>query len=99
MSAESLRRRTITGVVVSNKMAKTVTVRVERLVRHPKFGKTLRKYTTYYCHDEKCEAKPGDKVTIAATRPISKLKRWALQTIVERAKVTAEPVAAAPTNS
>lgn len=85
-AAEGHRRKFITGVVVSNKMQKTITVKVERLVRHPKFGKIQRKYTTLVAHDEKGEAKPGDKVTVASTRPMSKLKRWTLKEIVERGR-------------
>ncbi len=93
-AAEKARLKTVTGFVVSNKMKKSITVQVERLVRHPKFGKFQRKYTTYTSHDEKNEARPGDKVTIISCRPLSKSKRWTLKAIVERARgseVTAAP--------
>jgi small subunit ribosomal protein S17 len=83
------RKRTVTGVVVASGMNKTIKVQVERLVRHPKFGKFVRKYTTYYCHDEKREARPGDKVTILSCRPLSKTKRWVLGKIVERVRTEA----------
>ncbi len=77
-------RRTVTGVVTGDKMEKTIRVRVERLVQHPTFGKTLRKFYVCYAHDEKREAKLGDKVELAETRPLSRLKSWRLVRIVER---------------
>lgn len=71
------RRKTKTGVVVSNKMAKTAVVRVERTFRHPLYGKVVRSAKKYYAHDEQASSlKEGDTVTIVETRPISKLKRW-----------------------
>ena len=78
-------RRTVTGVVTADKMEKTVRVRVERLVAHPQFSKVLRKHYVCYAHDEKKEAKRGDKVELAETRPISRLKHWRLLRLVERA--------------
>ena len=70
-------RRVKTGVVISTKMAKTVTVRVERTVRHPLYGKVLRTSKKYYAHDENANSlKEGDHVTIVESRPTSKLKRW-----------------------
>ncbi|HEX7283991.1 MAG TPA: 30S ribosomal protein S17 [Vicinamibacterales bacterium] len=75
----------ITGVVVSDKMEKTVTVAVERQVRHEVYGKTQRRTSTFVAHDENNEAKIGDTVVIAESRPLSKRKRWALVRIVERA--------------
>jgi len=78
------RRRNVTGVVVSDKMDKTIKVRVERFVQHPAFEKTLRKHYVCYAHDEKKEAKRGDKVELAETRPISRLKHWRLLRIVEK---------------
>ena len=78
-------RRTVTGVVTADKMDKTVKVRVERLVQHPQFSKTLRKHYVCYAHDEKREAKMGDKVELMESRPISKLKHWRLVRVVEKA--------------
>lgn len=78
-------RRTVTGVVTADKMPKTVKVRVERLVQHPQFSKTLRKHYDCYAHDEKSEAKMGDKVELMESRPISKLKHWRLVRVVEKA--------------
>lgn len=77
--SEALRgnRKVKKGVVVSTKMAKTVTVRVERTVRHPVYGKVIRLSKKYYAHDEDSNTlKEGDVVTIIETRPMSKLKRW-----------------------
>jgi small subunit ribosomal protein S17 len=78
-------RRLVTGVVTADKMDKTVKVRVERLVQHPQFSKTLRKHYVCYAHDEKREAKLGDKVELMESRPISKLKHWRLVRVVEKA--------------
>jgi len=72
------------GEVVSNKMAKTIVVRVERRFPHPQFKKIVKTYKKFYAHDEKAEAKIGDLVVIQETRPMSKLKRWKLIEIVER---------------
>jgi len=79
-------RKTKTGVVSSDKMEKTVTVAVERKVKHPMYGKFVKKTTKFHAHDEKNEAKPGDVVKIMETRPLSKTKRWRLVEIIERAK-------------
>jgi small subunit ribosomal protein S17 len=76
MSAERGNRRTKQGVVVSNKMAKTVVVRVERTLRHPLYSKVVARTKKYYAHDESGQLQPGDRVTIMEARPISKLKRW-----------------------
>ena len=78
-------RRTVTGVVTADKMDKTVRVRVERLVAHPQFSKTLRKHYVCYAHDEKREARMGDRVELMESRPLSKLKHWRLVRVVERA--------------
>lgn len=78
-------RRTVTGVVTADKMEKTVRVRVERLVAHPQFSKTLRKHYVCYAHDEKGEARMGDKVELMESRPLSKLKHWRLVRVVEKA--------------
>ena len=96
------RRRVVAGVVVSDKMDKTIKVRVERFVQHPAFEKTLRKHYVCYAHDEKKEAKRGDKVELAETRPISRLKHWRLLRIVEKGDVAAAadaPAAARPPKS
>ncbi len=72
------------GEVISNKMAKTIIVRVERRFPHPKFKKVVTGYKKFYAHDEKAEAKVGDRVRIEETRPISKTKRWRLVEVIER---------------
>ena len=77
-------RKQRVGEVVSNKMAKTIVVRVERRFSHPKFSKVITAYKKFYAHDEKSEAKPGDRVRIEETRPLSKLKRWKLTEIIEK---------------
>jgi small subunit ribosomal protein S17 len=76
------------GSVISNKMAKTIVVRVQRRFPHPRYKKVITAYSKLYAHDEKGEAKVGDVVLIEETRPLSKLKRWRLTRIVER---SAEP--------
>jgi len=73
------------GVVSSDKMNKTIVVQVDRLIEHPKYGKRIRRVTRYYAHDEACEAKLGDKVEIVETRPLSKIKRWRLVRVIEKA--------------
>lgn len=75
-------RRSLSGVVVSDKMDKSITVRVERLYRHAKYGKIVRRHDKYHAHDEKNEARLGDEVEIMATRPMSKTKRWRLVRVV-----------------
>jgi small subunit ribosomal protein S17 len=82
------RRRAQIGMVVSDKMEKTIVVDVERFKKHPRYEKYLRRKKRYHVHDEKSEAKVGDQVEIVATRPISKQKRWRLVRIV-RAGVAA----------
>ena len=77
--------RTTTGRVVSNKMEKTITVLVERRVKHPIYGKYITRSTKFHAHDEANEANIGDVVTIAESRPLSKLKTWTLKSIDERA--------------
>ena len=78
------KRKERLGKVISNKMAKTIVVRVERRFAHPTFKKVVTQYKKLYAHDEKSEAKPGDRVRIEETRPFSKLKRWRLVEVVER---------------
>ena len=79
-------RKTRIGVVTSNKMTKTITVAVERKVKHPIYGKFVKKTTKFHAHDEKQEASIGDLVRIMETRPLSKTKRWRLVEIVEKVK-------------
>ena len=75
-----------TGRVVSAAMAKGIVVAVDRLVAHPLYKKTIRRTSKLMAHDEQNECRPGDKVVIEETRPLSKRKRWALVRIVEKAK-------------
>lgn len=79
--------RALTGVVTSNKADKTITVRVDRRVKHPVYGKFIRRSTKLAAHDEHNDCQPGDTVTIVESRPISKTKSWRLGAIVERAGV------------
>jgi small subunit ribosomal protein S17 len=79
-------RKTRTGVVSSNKMDKTISVTVERKLRHPIYGKFVKKSKKFMAHDENNDCNIGDTVTIMETRPLSKLKRWRLVEVIERAK-------------
>ena len=79
-------RKERVGIVTSDKMDKSITVTVERRVMHPKYGKFVKRSSTFMAHDEKEEANIGDTVRISETRPVSKRKRWRLVEIVERAK-------------
>lgn len=79
-------RKVRVGVVTSNKMQKTITISIDRKVKHPKYGKFMHKTTKYMAHDEKNECKEGDLVKIMETRPLSKNKCWRVVEIVERAK-------------
>lgn len=81
------------GQVISNKMAKTIIVRVERRFPHPRFKKVVTGYSKFYAHDEKSEAKVGDRVRIQETRPLSKTKSWRLVEVVEH-NADVAPVAA-----
>jgi small subunit ribosomal protein S17 len=81
--AKATVRKTRVGVVVSDKMNKTITVEVERRVPHPRFKKIVRMTSKFYAHDELEQAKIGDKVLISETRPISKLKRWNLEEVLK----------------
>ena len=80
------RRKVRVGVVVSDGMDKTVVVRIDRQVRHPLYGKTVRRSSKLAAHDEQNDAHVGDMVRITETRPVSKTKRWRVVEIVERAK-------------
>jgi len=84
-TGERGKRKTLTGVVSSDKMDKTVVVMVNRLVRHPVYKKYIRKRTKVKAHDEKNECHIGDKVLLAETRPLSKEKRWRVKEVLERA--------------
>ncbi|MFC4231603.1 30S ribosomal protein S17 [Parasediminibacterium paludis] len=79
-------RKTRVGTVTSNKMTKTITVAVERKVKHPIYGKFVKKTTKFHAHDEKNECTIGDVVKIMETRPLSKTKRWRLVEVIEKAK-------------
>ena len=83
---ERARRRERVGHEVSNRMDKSITVAVDRQVKHPIYGKYITKTTKYMAHDENNEASIGDKVHIMSTRPLSKRKSWRLVDIVEKAK-------------
>jgi len=79
-------RKTRVGTVTSNKMTKTITVAVERKVKHPIYGKFVKKTTKFHAHDEKDECTIGDVVKIMETRPLSKTKRWRWVEVIEKAK-------------
>ena len=79
-------KRTLTGRIVSDKMDKTVTVLVERRVKHPLYGKIVTKSKKYHAHDEKNEFKAGDMVLIEECRPIAKTKAWKVSKLIEKAR-------------
>ncbi len=83
--ATGVGQRTLTGRVVSNKMDKTIAVEIERLVKHPMYGKYIRRTTKLLAHDETKQAREGDTVSITPCRPLSRRKSWRLLEIVERA--------------
>jgi len=78
-------KRTLTGRVVSNKMQKTIAVEIERLVKHPEYGKFIRRTTKLLAHDENGESREGDLVSITPCRPLSRRKSWRLVAVLERA--------------
>lgn len=86
METRSKFRKERIGVVISNKMDKSIVIKTLRRVKHPKYGKFVRKSSRFMAHDEKNECKIGDKVLIMETRPLSKNKCWRLVEILERAK-------------
>ena len=89
-------RRVMTGVVTSDKMSKTRRVEIQRLVKHPQYGKFIKRRTVCYVHDESNESHTGDVIEIMETRPMSKLKRWRLVRVVNKAPAKAlSPAAAA----
>jgi small subunit ribosomal protein S17 len=81
------RKIEVEGEVVSNKMQKTISVLIYRMVKHPKYGKYMKRTSVFKAHDEENVAKIGDRVIIRETRPLSKTKRWKLITVVQQAKV------------
>ncbi|MBK9013139.1 MAG: 30S ribosomal protein S17 [Saprospiraceae bacterium] len=85
MESRKLRKSRV-GVVVSNKMMKTISVKVERRLQHPLYGKSVKLSKKFMAHDENNDCKIGDKVRISETRPLSKNKRWRLIEVLERAK-------------
>lgn len=86
MSSEDRKQRSVVGRVVSNRMDKTVTVRLERLVKHPLYGKYVRRSSKVHAHDADNNCNEGDTVRIEQTRPISKTKAWQVIEVVERAQ-------------
>ena len=84
MNEEKKVQRTLTGRVVSNKMDKTVSVAIERLIKHPAYGKYIRRTSKVLAHDATNECKEGDRVAIAECRPISKNKSWSVVNVVDR---------------
>lgn len=86
MTTDTPVERTLSGRVTSNKMDKTITVAIERLVKHPVYGKYVRRTTKLHAHDENNECREGDLVTIKQCRPLSKTKAWTLVAVVDRAQ-------------
>ncbi len=86
MSEERNMRKTRTGIVVSDKMDKTVVVAIKDNVRHPLYGKIIKRTSKIHAHDEKNECGIGDRVSVMETRPLSKTKRWRVVEIIEKAK-------------
>jgi small subunit ribosomal protein S17 len=84
MRRRGIRKREV-GIVVGDKMDKTITIQVERKIQHPTYKKYIKRYTTYKAHDEQNACKVGDKVEIVETRPLSKTKRWSVMQIVQKA--------------
>lgn len=84
MEASLQKKKRMIGTVVSNKMQKTVVVEVEKLLKHPKYKKYVRKKKRYKAHDERNECQIGDRVLIVESRPLSKEKRWIVKEIIER---------------
>jgi small subunit ribosomal protein S17 len=83
---ERNKRKTRVGWVVSNKMPKTIVVAIDRLLRHPRYNRVIKRTSKLYAHDEKNQCLIGDKVLVMETRPLSKLKRWRLVQVLEKAK-------------
>jgi len=87
MKEQTPHRKVRTGIVESDKMDKTVVVRVERMSKHPLYGKPVLRVKKYMAHDEINECRPGDRIQIEETRPLSRHKRWKVAQIIERAPV------------
>ena len=87
MSKEAKTARTASGTVLSNKMDKTITVEVERMIKHPLYGKYMRRSKKIHAHDPENQCQEGDKVTIEETRPISKSKAWKLSSVDRKATI------------
>ncbi len=85
MSEQQATNRTLTGRVVSDKMDKTITILIERQVKHPLYGKFIKRSTKVHAHDESNECNAGDTVTVEQCRPLSKSKTWRLVKVVEKA--------------
>ena len=85
VQAQAKNPRAVSGVVVSDRMSKSITVKIERRVKHPVYGKFVRKSTKIHAHDEENQCQVGDSVTVVECRPISKTKTWTLQSIDVRA--------------
>ena len=86
MSTEILKSKTVTGTVISSKMDKTISVRIQRTVKHPLYGKYIRRSTKVMAHDEINECNEGDVVIIESSRPLAKNKSWRLQKVVSKAQ-------------
>ena len=86
MGEKTKTARSLSGRVISNKMNKTITVQVDRRIRHPLYGKTVTRHTKLHAHDESNECKEGDLVQIEECRPLSKSKTWRLVKVLERAR-------------
>ena len=86
MSTEALKSKTVTGTVISSKMDKTISVLIQRTVKHPLYGKYIRRSTKIMAHDEVNECNEGDVVIIESSRPLSKNKSWRLQKVVSKAQ-------------
>ncbi len=84
MAEVEQKQRTVTGIVVSDAMDKTIVVRVERRVKHPLYGKVIRRFSKLHAHDEDNQCRLGDTVAVCASRPLSKKKRWCLVEIKQR---------------
>jgi small subunit ribosomal protein S17 len=83
---ERKRRKTKVGRVVSNKMQKTIVVAIDRLLRHPRYNRVIKRTSKLYAHDDKNQCQIGDKVKVMETRPLSKLKRWRVVEVLKKAK-------------
>jgi len=83
---ERNKRKTRVGLVVSNKTQKTIVVAIDRLLRHPRYNRVIKRTSKLYAHDEKDQCQIGDKVKVMETRPLSKLKRWRLVEVLKEAK-------------